>query len=37
MSLVIAILANVVLLLNMARRISTVVSQPLTILGWSRR
>ena len=33
-SLVIAIIANLALLLNMARRISFTVAQPITIFGW---
>ncbi|KAI9784507.1 MAG: Potassium channel [Peltula sp. TS41687] len=33
-SLVFALMANIALLLNMARRISFAVSQPITIVGW---
>ena len=33
-SLVFAIVANVALLMNMARRMSFVVAQPITIIGW---
>lgn len=34
MSLVLALVANFALLLNMARRLSFTIAQPITIIGW---
>ena len=34
MSLVLAIIANIALLFNMARRLPFSIAQPITIIGW---